>query len=94
MGRLHGGWLEKICWNLPVLTNERLLARLGVTEIMKDSKIEVEDKDVDAKIKEMSASYPKEQQKQMLEHYKKGSDGYNSLKNNIAADKLIAMLTK
>jgi len=72
----------------------RLLARLGVTHILKDAKIKVEDAEVDKKLDEMIARYPKEQQKHAKEHYKKDSDGYRSLKNNMAADKLIEMLTK
>ncbi|MBU0577430.1 trigger factor [Patescibacteria group bacterium] len=73
---------------------ERLLARLGVTHIIRDSKLEVKDKEVDKKIDELSARYPKEQQKQFREHYKEGSDAYRNLKNNMAADLLIDMLTK
>jgi len=73
---------------------DRLLARLGVTHILKDSKIEVSDKEVDEKIEELAGKYPKEHQEKFREYYKKGSDGYRSLKNNMAADKLIDMLTK
>ncbi|MBU0727134.1 trigger factor [Patescibacteria group bacterium] len=73
---------------------ERLLARFGVTHIIKDAKVGVEDKEVDEKIKEMGTQYPKEQQSQFKEYYKKGSDNYRNLKNNMAADKLIDMLSK
>ena len=73
---------------------DRLLARLAVNYILKDSKIEVSDKEVDAKIDEMISKYPKEHQDKVREHYKKGSDAYRSLKNNIAADKLIEMMSK
>jgi trigger factor len=73
---------------------ERLLARLGVTYILKDSKIEVKDEEVDKKISELVSNYPKEHQEHVREHYKKDSDNYKSLKNNMAADKLIEMLSK
>jgi len=73
---------------------ERLLARLGVLHILKDAKIEISDDQVDARIKEMSEGYPKEYQTKFLEYYKKGSEGYRTLKNNMAADKLIDMLSK
>jgi trigger factor len=76
------------------IAEERLLARLGVTHILKDSKIQVTDDEVDKKIEELAKGYPKEYQQKFLEYYKKGSDGYRSLKNNMAADKLIEMLTK
>lgn len=73
---------------------DRLLARLGVTHILKDAKIEVSDDEVDKKLEEIIANYPKEQQEHVKEHYKKDSDNYRSLKNNMVADKLIDMLTK
>ena len=73
---------------------ERLMARLGVLHILKDAKIEIADEQADARIKEMSAGYPKEYQAKFLEYYQKGSDGYRTLKNNMAADKLIDMLSK
>ena len=73
---------------------QRLLARFGVNHIIKDSKVSVDDKEVDAKLEEMSKKYPKEQQKAFKEHYKKGSQEYVGLKNNMAADKLIGMLSK
>lgn len=73
---------------------ERLKARFGVNHIIKDSKVSVDDKEVDTKLEEMSKKYPKEQQKAFKEHYKKGSQEYTGLKNNMAADKLINMLSK
>lgn len=73
---------------------DRLLARFGVTHIIKDSKIEVDDKDVEAKVAEMISQYPAEHQEKAKEFYKKDSDHYRSLKNNMAADKLIDMLSK
>ena len=72
---------------------DRLRARLGVHTILKESKIEVEDKEVDEKIKDMVARYPKEQQDQVKAHYGKDTEGYRNIKNNMAADKLIEMLT-
>jgi len=73
---------------------ERLTARLGVSHILKDAKIEVTDDEVDKKVDEILAGYPKEYQSKVSEHYKKGSDDYRNLKNSMAADKLIEMLSK
>jgi FKBP-type peptidyl-prolyl cis-trans isomerase (trigger factor) len=72
---------------------ERLLARLGVNYILKDAKIEVKDEEVDKKVEELISKYPDEQKPKVQEHYKKGSEGYRALKNNMAADKLIEMLS-
>jgi trigger factor len=73
---------------------ERLTARLGVSQILKDAKIEVTDDDVVKKIEEITAGYPEQYKSKVAEHYKKGSEGYRNLKNSLAADKLIEMLTK
>ena len=73
---------------------ERLIARLGVHHIIKDSKIKVEDAEVEKKLDEMVESYPKEQHKAFRDHYKKDSDPYRNLKNSMAADRLIDMLSK
>ena len=74
--------------------NERLLARLGVQKVLKESEIKIEGKDVETYIKTLADGYPEDQRKEVLEHYKEGSQGYANLKNNLAADKLIEMLTK
>ena len=76
------------------IAKERILARLGTQVILKDAKIEVSDEKVNEKINELASRYPEDQQKHLREHYKKESDNYRGLKNNIAADKLIEMLTK
>ena len=73
---------------------ERLLARLGVNHIVKDAKISVEDKEVEEKIEEMLAPYPEDQKAKLREYYKKDTEAYRSLKNNLSADKLIKMLSK
>jgi len=73
---------------------ERLLARLGIQFILKDAKIEVSDEEVAKKVEEMAAKYPENVRKQVHDHYKSGTDGWRSLKNNLAADKLINMLSK
>lgn len=73
---------------------ERLLARLGVQTVLKESGIKIEGKDVETYVKTIADGYPEEQKKQVFEHYKEGSQGYANLKNNLAADKLIEMLTK
>jgi trigger factor len=73
---------------------ERLIARLGVLHILKDSKIEVSDDEADKKIDEMISGYPKEYQEKAREYYKKGSAAHQTLKNNMAADKLIEMLSE
>ena len=70
---------------------ERLLARLGVNQIIKEEKVETSDAEVDKRIQEITANYPEEQKKQVLEHYKKDSEAYRALKNNMSADKLISM---
>jgi len=73
---------------------ERLLARLGVQTVLKESEIKIENKEVEAYVKTLADGYPEDQRPQVLDYYKEGSQGYASLKNNLAADKLIAMLTK
>ncbi len=73
---------------------DRILARLGVQHILKDAKIETSDEEVNAKIDEMAANYPEDQKKMALDHYKNDQKAFQYLKNNIAADKLFAMLTK
>lgn len=73
---------------------DRLLARFGVTTIIKEANIKATEEETDAKVAEMIAKYPEEQKAQVVEFYKKGSDNYKNLKNNLAADKLIKMLTK
>ena len=70
---------------------ERLLARLGVTQIIKEEKIEVTAEELKVKIDEMMGRYPKESKAQILEHYKEGSEAYRQLKNSLSADKLIKM---
>ncbi len=70
---------------------QRVLARLGVNQIIKAEKIAAEDADVDVKVQEIASRYPEESRTQVLEHYKKGSEAYLRLKNGLAADKLIQM---
>ena len=70
---------------------DRLLARLGVNQIIKEEKIEASEAEVDKKIQEIIAAYPDEQKDKVLEYYKKGSEGYRQLKNNMSADMLIGM---
>lgn len=72
---------------------ERLLARLGVSEIIKQEKIEATDEDIQAKLDEIAGRYPEDQKKEVYDYYKKDSEAYRQLKNNLAADKLIAMFT-
>ena len=73
---------------------ERLLARLGVTQIIREEKIEVSDDEVEQRVREISKAYPAEQQSKVLEYYKKGSEAYRGLKNNMSADKLINMFVE
>lgn len=73
---------------------ERLKARFGVNHIIKDSKVSATDEEVEKKLDEMAKNYPKEQQQAFRDHYKKDSQEYAGLKNNMAADKLIGMLSK
>lgn len=70
---------------------ERLLARLGVNQIINAEKVETADEDVDKRIAEMVGNYPDEQKQKVLEYYKKDSEAYRALKNNMSADKLINM---
>lgn len=72
---------------------ERLLARLAVSEIIKQEKIEATDEDIQAKLDEIAGRYPEDQKKEVYDYYKKDSEVYRQLKNNLAADKLIAMFT-
>ena len=73
---------------------ERLLARLGVNEIIKQEKITASDEEVNAKVQEIVGRYPEESRQSVLDHYKPGSQGYSQLKNNLAADKLIQMFVE
>lgn len=73
---------------------ERLVARLGVNQIIKEEKVEVADEDVDKRIQEMVTNYPDDQKEKVLEYYKKGSEGYRALKNSLSADKLINMFVE
>ena len=70
---------------------ERLLARLGVNQIIREEKIEASDDDVEKRVQEVVAMYPPEQKDKVLEYYKKGGEAYRMLKNNLSADKLINM---
>ncbi len=70
---------------------ERLMARLGVNQIIKEEKVEAAEADVDKRIQELSANYPDEQKKKVLEYYKKDSEAYRALKNSMSADILINM---
>jgi trigger factor len=70
---------------------ERLMARLGVNEIIRSENIHASDEDTDKRIQEMAAKYPEESRKQVLEYYKKDSENYRQLKNSLSADKLINM---
>ena len=73
---------------------ERLLARLGVNQIIREEKIEVPDEDVDKRVQEIVAMYPPEQKEKVMEYYKKDSEAYRGLKNNMSADKLINMFVE
>ena len=73
---------------------ERLLARLGVNQIIKEEKVEASDEEVEKSINEQAAAYPEDQQKSVLDYYKKGSEAYKTLKNNLSADKLINMFVE
>ncbi len=70
---------------------ERLIARLGVNQIIKEEKVEADVADVDKRVQEIAANYPAEQKEKVLEYYKKDSEAYRALKNNMSADKLINM---
>jgi trigger factor len=70
---------------------DRLLARLGVNKIIKEEKVQVTDEEVKKKIEELISQYPENARSQVQEHYKEGSEAFNQLKNNMAADKLISM---
>lgn len=70
---------------------DRLLARLGVNEIIKHEKTEATEAEVEEKIQELIKKYPEDSKKDILDYYKKGSENYRQLKNNLSADKLIKM---
>lgn len=70
---------------------ERLLARLGVNQIIRNEKVEVSDEEADKRLQEMINAYPEAQRDQVREYYKKDSEAYRVLKNNLSADKLINM---
>jgi len=73
---------------------ERLLARLGVNQIIREEKVEVSDEEVEKRVQELVGMYPPEQKDKVLEYYKKDSEAYRGLKNNMSADKLIAMFVE
>ncbi len=73
---------------------QRVIAKMGVQHIIKDANISASEEDADAKVKELTANYPADQKEKVLEHYKKDGNAYRTLKHNLAADKLINMLTK
>jgi trigger factor len=72
---------------------ERIIARLGVQHILKDADIKVSDEEVEAKITEMASHYPEEQKKVVFDHFKE-EKANKHLRHNMAADKLIDMLSK
>jgi len=73
---------------------ERIIARLGVQYIIKDAKVSATDEETEAKIKEIASKYPEEQQKKIADYYKDDKEAFRYLKNSLAADKLIDMLSK
>jgi trigger factor len=73
---------------------DRIKAQLGVHNIIQDAKIETSDDEVNAKIQEMVAKYPADQQDQVRDHFLKDPQAYRGLKYNLSADKLFDMLTK
>jgi trigger factor len=73
---------------------ERLLARLGVQFIIRDSKLEVTEEELAKKVEDLIARYPADQQKMVRDHYEKDAEAKMHLKHNLAADKLIDMLSK
>ena len=73
---------------------ERIKARLGVQEVIKEAKIEVSDKEVEEKMEEMLKKYPEDQQKQAREQFEKDDKAAAYLRNEISADKLFEMFTK
>lgn len=70
---------------------ERLLARLGVNQIIRQEKIEASDEDVMKRVHEVAMNYPEAQRKEVLDYYQKGSEAYRQLKNTLSADLLINM---
>ncbi|MBU1018134.1 trigger factor [Patescibacteria group bacterium] len=73
---------------------ERVLARLGIQHIIKDADLKVEKEAVDKKIQEIISQYPEEQQKMVHEHFEKDENARQNIRHNMAADKLIDMLSK
>ena len=71
---------------------DRIIARLGVQTIIKDAKITISDKEVEEKVKEIASPHPKDQQAKIKEHYK-NKEQADFLRHNLAADKLIDMLS-
>ncbi|MBN2095906.1 trigger factor [Candidatus Peregrinibacteria bacterium] len=73
---------------------ERVLARLGIQHIIKDADLKVEEQEVDKKIQEIISQYPEEQQKMARDHFEKDDNARRNIRHNMAADKLIDMLSK
>ncbi|MBI5411745.1 trigger factor [Candidatus Peregrinibacteria bacterium] len=71
---------------------KNLIARLGVQTLIKEAKITVDDKEIEAKIQELIGSYPESERKKVTEYYQKGSKGYDRLHSHLAVDKLMAIL--
>jgi len=73
---------------------ERVLARLGVQHIIRDSNLHISDEELSQKIEALIAHYPEEQQSKVREHYENDKEAKTHLRHNLAADKLIDLLTK
>lgn len=71
---------------------ERIIARLGVQYILKDAKIAVSDDELSARISEIIAQYPEKEQAKTKEYYK-NTENTEHIRHNMAADKLINMLS-
>lgn len=72
---------------------DRITAKLGVQHIIKDAKISVDEKEARAKVDEIASKYPEDQRAKVLEYYTEEKT-FQNLRHNLAADKLIDMLSK
>lgn len=70
---------------------ERIIARLGIQYIIKNSNLEVDNAALKKRVEEIAAQYPADQKDKVMEHYKEGSEAARFLRNSMSADKLFEM---
>lgn len=73
---------------------ERVKARFAIQYVIKDAKIEASDEEVQKEINRIIETAKDEEHKKQITEYYKNEQAVHALKHNLAADKLMALLTK